>query len=385
MQHCKDADALASSATASDATSCVPKGDGVDRHVVAALVIAQMLFGAWSVVSEAWISQGEGVSYEVFFAYRCLLGAVTLSLLARYLEGKGPAAPRHVSLFEILGLASLMVLSSLTFLAAVGSIGSFLPALSETLIPAYVCAICALFRVEAVRQMKVAGMVCAVMGAVLVAVREETRKITAQGTGLDGPMAAVPAAEIASRPHPLVMVAVHVSELWLRRPGDLIGCFGMLSIHIFAAGSLLMTKKQLLYRATPLNLSASMYTAALFWAMLTVICRTSVTEPGAWRLTTKNMYALCFSLGDVTCGTALIAWATKRTKATCVAASLTLQPLFSALVARVLLGAELQTDHVVGVFLTTCGLLLVLRSQSDEEPAATSGADPLRSGATLLS
>merc|ERR1719204_1690897 len=116
---------------------CAP-GETISVPIVAALVVAQFFFGAWSVVSRSWVVGGEGINFEVFLFYRFLIGAVFLTILARAWEGMGPGPPVKVSPKELAALAAVFCLSNWAFLGSVGRVGSFLPALGETLIPVYV-------------------------------------------------------------------------------------------------------------------------------------------------------------------------------------------------------------------------------------------------------
>eukprot|EP00928_Gymnodinium_smaydae_P099840 TRINITY_DN9640_c0_g1_i1.p1 TRINITY_DN9640_c0_g1~~TRINITY_DN9640_c0_g1_i1.p1 ORF type:complete len:368 (+),score=65.87 TRINITY_DN9640_c0_g1_i1:49-1152(+) len=342
---------------------------GVSPSVVAALVVAQFFFGAYSVVSRAWVSGDEGLGYEVFLLYRFLIGATLLTLLARFVEDAGPGPPPRVKLEELFTLAAVYCVSAWTFLGSIGRIGSFIPALGETLIPVYVCAVCAVLRLEAMPRAKAAGMVCAVAGAVLVVVREETRKL------LEGHV------EIAGPPHRqthLAMATVvvrHMSDLWTTQPLKLSAGLAMLVVHIIAAGTLLMLKKRLLYRCSPLNLSASTYLVALVWVFLSITWKGNVLSLHTWLPTIRDCYALAFSVCDVVCGTALIAWSTKRTRATTVAASMTLMPFFSALVSWLFIGTALQADQVLGTLLSASGLLLVVWSKGAECEDADAAAE----------
>jgi drug/metabolite transporter (DMT)-like permease len=329
-----------------------------NTFIIVALVVAQLCFGAWSVVSDVWVNRGEGASYEAFFVYRCLLGASALAAFSYRLEGNRPGMPPNVSLGELITLSVLFVMANLAFLTAVGYIGSFLPALGVTLVPVYVCAICIACRLEAVHRSKVLGMLFAVLGAVLIAVHEETRKI--RSTDANGALTG------SSRRlhHPLVMVVCHVSELWYLRPYALRFGLCMIAVHVVCSGNILMLKKELLRRSSPLQLSACMYSVGLVWAIIAAVYHDHALEVATWKLSAKNVYALMYSLLDVVLGSVLVAWALKRTRATTVAASLTLQPIGSAFVSWVFLGTFLHMDHVIGLFLTTTGLLLVVYSQS---------------------
>lgn len=334
------------------------EGSSVPAGVIAALVAAQCFFGLSPVVSRAWVSEGEGVGYAVFLTYRCLIGSVTLLIGARIFEGEPFRPPRHIALHEFLALSGLGVVSSLTFLFAIGFVGSFLPALGETLIPVYVCAVCVFLRFENLRRGKVAGVACAVAGALLVVAREESRKNT-EGVGYQEPIA---------RPHRhlAMMVVNHVSEMWLAHPTAVSKGLLLIIFHIIAAGSYWTLKKQLLYRANPLHLSswANMLSTALSFAA--ALWCGKIFYAGTWIPTTKNMLALCFSTLESVFGTGLTAWATKHTKATFVVSSMTLQPIFSSFFSWILFGTTLQGDHALGMLLTSTGLLLVCWSQSGE-------------------
>lgn len=365
--------------TQAEVTSLVDKSSSrssedeanVTPAVLGALLIAQCFFGAWSVVTRAWISEGEGVAYSVFLTYRCVLGGLGLLILARFLEGAEWQAPRRLEAREVVGVAALLVLSSLTFLLAVGCVGSFLPALFETLTPVYVCVVCVFLRFEPVCRTKAAGVGFAVLGALLVVAREEMRRVT-HGGFLE---------ETVQRTHVAMLVIRHVSEQYMTRPTALTMGLAFATVHVGASGTYWMTKKYLLERSTPLHLSAYAYIVGSGIAFLIALIHTGSLEYSLWMPTIKNLYALGFSFCESLIGCGLTAWAMKRTKATMVAASMTLQPVFSSLFSRLVLSAPWQADHVAGMLLTTCGLLLVVWSQSVPEkgpPGAKSLAEVKR-------
>jgi drug/metabolite transporter (DMT)-like permease len=373
MQPGKDA-ALSDEASGPRSSKACQTEGSVTPAIVCALVLAQCFFGLSPVISRAWVSEGEGVSYPVFLAYRCVVGSITLYIGARVIEGEGPGPPRHISPQEFFALSGLGIISSLTFLFAIGLIGSFLPALGETLIPVYVCAICVACGLETVRRTKIMGIAIAVSGALLIVAREESRK---NSPGHYQEVIATP------RPHHLaVLVMRHVTTMYANHPSATSKGLALIVVHIIAAGSYWTLKKQLLYRAQPLHLSAfaNMLSATLAFA---VACWHFGS--GMWIPTTKNMLALGFSTFESVFGTGLTAWAVKRTKATSVVASMTLQPLFSSFFGWVMFGSRLQADHALGMLLTTCGLLLVVYAQSVEGEEDTQKAtEAKRSSMKLL-
>lgn len=344
--------------------------NAIPTGVIGALVAAQCFFGLSPVVSRAWVSEGEGVSYPVFLTYRCLIGSITLLIGSRIFEGEGLRPPRHVAAHEFLALSGLGVISSLTFLFAIGFVGSFLPALGETLIPVYVCAVCVTLRFETLRRGKAAGVACAVAGALLIVAREESRKNT-EGVGYQEPIA---------RPHPhlAIIVMKHVSELWVAHPNAVTKGLLLIVFHIIAAGTYWTLKKQLLYRANPLHLSSWANMLSTVLAFTAALCCGRVFYAGTWIPTTKNMLALSFSTLESVFGTGLTAWATKHTKATIVVSSMTLQPIFSSLFSWILFGTTLQGDHALGMLLTSTGLLLVCWSQSGDDTAEDHAVEDLK-------
>jgi drug/metabolite transporter (DMT)-like permease len=261
----------------------------------------------------------------------------------------------------------------MTFLSAIGYIGSFLPALGETLIPVYVCSICVLLRIETVQRGKLAGIACAVTGALLVVAREESRKSSPER------------ALQATRPHHLVVLVVrHMSEMWVARPSALSQGLILIVVHIIAAGSYWTLKKHLLYKAQPLHLSAFANMLSAILAFLVALWHGNLLSFATWCPTKLNMLALGFSTLESVFGTGLTAWAAKRTKATSVVASMTLQPIVSSFFSWILFGTRLQSDHALGMMMTTAGLFLVVWSQTCEEPSESIAADQKRSSTKLL-
>jgi drug/metabolite transporter (DMT)-like permease len=259
----------------------------------------------------------------------------------------------------------------MTFLFAIGFVGSFLPALGETLVPVYVCAICVACRIESVRQGKIAGIACAVAGALLVVMREESRK--------NSPVAS----HQATRPHHLVVLVMkHVSDLWVNHPSAISQGLVLIVVHIIAAGSYWTLKKHLLFKAQPIHLSAFANMLSATLALMVALWHGNILSLATWCPTQKNMFALGFSTLESVFGTGLTAWAVKRTKATSVVASMTLQPIFSSFFSWVLFGTHLQSDHALGMVLTTCGLLLVVWSQGNDA-LESSVAEQKRSSAKL--
>jgi len=328
--------------------------------VVVALTASQFIFGGYSIVSREWVSEGGGLSYAAFLAYRATIGAITLAVGAKLVEDASAGPPRHIGQLELLTLSLLGFLSSLTFLGAIGSIGTFLPALCETLIPVYVCCVCVALRIESVHRGKVAGIACAVAGALLVAAREEERK------AVDG--AFLEMHHEIERRHLAALVIEHVSKMWVAHPSKVSMGLMMITFHIVAAGSYWTLKKQLLYRSSPLHLSscANIMTACLA-LIVGLLCRGSNLGTGGWLPTAKNLFALGFSTFESVFGTGLMAWATKRTKTTNVVASMTLQPVFSSFISWAIIGKRLQADHALGMVLTTCGLLVMAMTQASEK------------------
>eukprot|EP00929_Paragymnodinium_shiwhaense_P027372 TRINITY_DN16078_c0_g1_i1.p1 TRINITY_DN16078_c0_g1~~TRINITY_DN16078_c0_g1_i1.p1 ORF type:complete len:380 (+),score=51.91 TRINITY_DN16078_c0_g1_i1:82-1221(+) len=378
MQRSKDPSSCPTGGCGSNSVGSTLKENvsSVPAGVIGALVAAQCFFGLSPVVSRAWVSEGEGVGYAVFLTYRCMIGSITLLVGAALLEGEGFRPPRHIAFHEFLALSGLGVISSLTFLFAIGFVGSFLPALGETLIPVYVCAVCVLCRFETVRRGKVAGVACAVAGALLIVAREESRKNT-EGVGYQEPIA---------RPHPhlAIIVMKHVSELWVAHPTAVSKGLLLIVFHIIAAGSYWTLKKQLLYRASPLHLSSWANMLSTVLAFCAALWCGRAFSAGTWIPTTKNMLALSFSTLESVFGTGLTAWATKRAKATVVVSSMTLQPMFSSFFSWILFGTTLQGDHALGMLLTSTGLILVAYSQNADDSEDSVAEDMKKANMKLL-
>merc|ERR1711957_436273 len=102
-----------------------------------------------------------------------------------------------------------------------------------------------------------------------------------------------------------------MGELWTKHPSAAQFGLTMTGVHIVAAGNYWTLKKQLLYRASPLKLSAY---ANILSGCLALIVTVAMGHPfslATWRPTTKNMYAIIFSTFESVFGTGLTAWATK--------------------------------------------------------------------------
>lgn len=304
------------------------------------LVIAAIMYGGWALVSKATLASG--TAPWMFIFYRCAGGTLALLLVLTIMpslipEGKGreliTSMPRQdVLKFALLGATQLG--TAVGFIIASAYVSALMVSIFQPTIPVFTALIAGISGAEEISLLKICSVVCAVIGAIIVATQGEHSP--------------------AGGDKDVTSIMIGTSYL-------------VLSVVSTAVYFVLQKDMMKTYPPFLNTLVAYAYTA-LFSFPIALAKHGFDTQ--AWTMGGSYMawlgiaYTSCLASAWV-----LLAWANKMTSPTTAAASTAVQPMAAAFLSFAIYGTVLTAGQAAGAAAIILGLFIYVKAMTDQEEA----------------
>lgn len=302
-------------------------------------------YGGWALVAKAAIA--EGINPVVFATLRCAGGSVLMTTMLLAVPGLG-FQPDKTSVAilgwrippiddtrKIILVGVLQGINICCGMLAVSKLSAITVALFAPLLPVFTAILAAASGVETISIKKMVGVICSVVGAVvIIAFGEAYNTGSSEANSLEGVIFGV----------------------------------GCLMMNLLGSSGGVVLQKPLLRKYPPVFLVWSAYVVATVFCAIYAVTQVGV-DPLSWTFYNNSRLLLCLCYGwclTTTFNYIALAWGNKYTAPTTVTAYATLIPITTVFLSWALLGRILTPGQAVGGVVVIIGLVINVDAQASE-------------------
>jgi drug/metabolite transporter (DMT)-like permease len=304
------------------------------------LVLAACMYGGWALVSKATLASG--TAPWMFIFYRCAGGTLALLLVLAAIpslipEGKGVELLKQMSrqdLVKFAALGALQLGTAVGFIIASSYVSALMVSIFQPTIPVFTALIAAVTGTEETSPLKIGSVICAVIGAIIVATQGEH---SPKGGDSD-------------------VTNIMIGTAYL--------VFSVVSTAVY-----FVLQKDMMKTYPPFLNTLVAYSFTALFSFPVAVAKHGM-DAHAWTMGGSGMawLGIAYTSG-LASAWVLLAWANKATSPTTAAASTAIQPVAAALLQLAIYGTLLTAGQAAGAGAIIGGLFLYVKAMTDQDEA----------------